>query len=142
MMARNLVLMALVAFCTLLFVPAANAWQIERAELVAAKVWHDPCAGRLQLHVSWEPVADAVWAESWPDECRIAIAPDWRIWGWPYICATVIHEYGHLAGYSDPRNARDPSHSDNPRSVMYAFVHPDRRCRDRGRDYLKGVTHE
>lgn len=48
--------------------------------------------------------------------CRVKIAPhpDF-MWAWPYTCAVVIHEYGHLAGHD---------HSDDPTSIMYSGTLP------------------
>jgi hypothetical protein len=43
---------------------------------------------------------------------------------WPTFCSTMVHEYGHLAGFRDPRNTEDPAHSINPYSVMYATEPP------------------
>jgi hypothetical protein len=58
-----------------------------------------------------------------------------------WACTTIVHEVGHLAGYTDPVGAlivdangdpvlddfsgeplRDPRHSPNPRSVMYPYL--------------------
>jgi hypothetical protein len=45
---------------------------------------------------------------------------------WPRNRArcVVIHEYGHLRGYTDPSNTADPTHSDNPNSIMYSVLEP------------------
>jgi hypothetical protein len=45
-----------------------------------------------------------------PADCRIDFAPVVRTWTPAYVCATVIHEYGHL-GYM--------WHTDDPNSIMY-----------------------
>lgn len=60
--------------------------------------------------------------EAWADEnlCVIAINPNWKIYTAAKRCHVIVHEWGHLAGFSDPSNVKDPLHSSNPRSVMYA----------------------
>jgi hypothetical protein len=47
-----------------------------------------------------------------------------------------MHEYGHLAGYTDPLNPSDPSHSHDPDDIMFPFEHPDARCDDYGSAFL------
>ena len=34
----------------------------------------------------------------------------------------IAHEYGHLAEFKDSTNRTDPTHSDNPRSIMYPVL--------------------
>jgi hypothetical protein len=59
-----------------------------------------------------------------------------RAWRWRELCPALLHEYGHLAGYRDPLNPSDPAHSHNPRSIMWAYAHYDRRCDHRGAQEL------
>jgi hypothetical protein len=44
----------------------------------------------------------------------------------------LIHEYGHLAGYSNPANAADPAHSQDPTDIMWPYLQYDARCDDHG----------
>ena len=44
----------------------------------------------------------------------------------------MLHEYGHLAGYRDPLNPSDPTHSHDPDDIMWPFEHYDHRCDDYG----------
>ena len=37
----------------------------------------------------------------------------------------IGHEYGHLRGFRDESNTADPTHSDNPRSIMYFKLTPE-----------------
>jgi hypothetical protein len=139
------------ALLAVLATPAHAGWRIDRAKLIAQIVWHNPCASG--VHVTWQAIpgddGDGLAAAS-PDLCQIIVA---RHAPWPVFCTTMIHEYGHLAGFRDPANTLDPEHSTNPRSVMYAnhvfaraSIHKhgrtviawdtDRRCDHRGRDFL------
>jgi hypothetical protein len=34
----------------------------------------------------------------------------------------IVHEYGHLRGFRDESNTDDPSHSDNPNSIMWPVL--------------------
>ena len=132
--AQRTALTATTLFCVLALSGAARAdWKLDRAKAVAAKAWQDPCAGAVSVEVA--PQAGADWlASTLPAQCRITLA---RELGWRTLCPVLLHEYGHLAGYTDPRNPLDPHHSANPRSIMWPFAHADRRCSRRGRPYLR-----
>lgn len=119
-------------------------WRIDRAQQIAAVVWHHPCNDRVTVGVG--PLeGEDVHALAYIDECRITLASAYQ-WSWDKTCFTMLHEYGHLAGYRDPSNVADPMHSLNPASVMYtepvATVHYfgdeqyDPRCDQRGRTFL------
>jgi hypothetical protein len=69
-------------------------WQLDRARVIAAKVWNDPCGGQVKML------------------------------------------YGHLAGYRDPDNPSDPTHSHDPNDIMSPFVHAYARCDDYGTVFL------
>lgn len=119
--------------------PAQAGWRIDRAKAIAAKVWQNPCHGKVTIR--WAPLAEGA-ASASVALCRITFDDRYRL-DWPPFCTLMIHEYGHLAGVA---------HSPNPRSVMFAtsfftawfdergrevWEGVDRRCRNRGRDYLR-----
>jgi hypothetical protein len=146
-----------VALCLALGVsPARGGWRIQRAQAIAAQVWHHPCDDHVTI--TWgDLVTPGAVAESYIGECRIVFSPAPTTW--VEFCTTMIHEYGHLAGYRDWTNTADPLHSSNPHSVMaqntvtdattgiavahgrrrrrtYLYVGFDKRCADHGRTYL------
>jgi hypothetical protein len=147
-------IVALVA--AMLNVSTAHAgWKIDRAKAIAAKAWNDPCDGNVVLRWADQPHG-VHWGVMWTRgyDCEIGIS-NTRPLAWEEFCTTLLHEYGHLAGFRDPLNVGEEWHSRNPRSVMYAdnpivrdegtdehgvtrvYWHGvDRRCRDRGRPYL------
>jgi hypothetical protein len=131
----------LLAMAALLVVvtPAQAGWRLERAQGVAAKVWHDPCGGNVTVVWSEIPAADVALADT--ERCIVTFRTG-RPVRWLRFCTRMIHEYGHLAGYRDPRNLDDPHHSIDPASVMYATEDDshDARCEHRGRPYL-GLSH-
>lgn len=53
-----------------------------------------------------------------PDKIIIDKRPK-REWPREKAQCVMVHEYGHLAGFTDKSNKEDPSHSDNPKSIMY-----------------------
>jgi hypothetical protein len=118
--------------------PAHAGWKMDRAEEIADTVWRHPCNGNVP--VSWDDPARVFAAVdpyrppmAWtrPGDCTLHLNGPWIArWGipWSDLCPSVLHEYGHLAGMQ---------HSPNPRSVMYPVLHPDSRCRSRGRPYLE-----
>lgn len=134
---------ALVLAAALLIFPAtAHAgWRIDRAQQIAATVWHHPCDDR--VNVVWEPLPDDVTdlANAWiePGDCTVHIVINNGLhYTWQDVCLIMIHEYGHLAGYRDPGNVLDPIHSRNEHSVMYggSMREEDTRCARRGRAFL------
>ncbi len=133
--AQRTALIATTLTCVLAPSGAARAadWKLDRAKAVAAKAWNDPCAGDVQVAVA--PQAGADWlASTLPSQCRITLARELR---WNPLCPVLLHEYGHLAGYTDPGNPLDPHHSSDPDSIMWPFVHADARCARHGIPYLK-----
>lgn len=146
---------ALAALIVASLLPGAAyaGWRTDRAQTIAATVWHNPCDTSVTIRWAPQPRVGAL-AWSFPEACTIYLASD-RPQSWPELCTSMIHEYGHLAGYRDPANPTDPTHSANPGSVMRATtdyqlgqvtirgrtittvaVGADRRCHDRGRPYL------
>jgi hypothetical protein len=134
-----------ILFLFVLITPPAQAgWKIDRAKAIAAKVWHDPCNG--DVTISWGYTYDAV---AYAGNCAIVLDEDTTT-DFVSLCSTIIHEYGHLAGFTDPTNTEDPYHSSNPNSIMHqdtfsiidrsggypTYYNMDRRCRGRGRPYL------
>ena len=128
-------LWALLCFLSIVAPGVADAdWKIDRAKAVAAKAWNDPCPGRVE--VLYAPPLEPSWlASTVTASCRITLS-DRESWPWSQLCPVLVHEYGHLAGYRDPLNPADPYHSHDPDDIMYAFIHPDRRCADYGTPYL------
>jgi hypothetical protein len=132
-MARRTALATLLV--TLLGVGTARAdWQTERAQAIAAKLWRDPCGGVVTILHEAPPEPDwRAWA--FPAQCTIVLS-NAGAWRWEELCPVLMHEYGHLAGYHDPANAADPSHSHDPRDIMWPFEHYDARCDDHGAAFL------
>ena len=112
-------------------VSAASAdWQVERGQAIAAKVWNDPCAGQVTITYGVPPdPAWMGWAEPW--RCAVILSST-RRFTWMPLCSLLVHEYGHLAGYRDPANLADPTHSADPESIMFPFVRTNPDCRDYG----------
>ena len=134
--AQRTALSVLTLLSVLEYSSAARAdWKIDRAKAVAAKAWNDPCAGAVDVELG--PQAGADWiASTLPSQCRITLS-ERGPWPWGRLCPVLLHEYGHLAGYTDPTNPLDPHHSDNPNSIMWPFTHADARCAQRGLPYLR-----
>lgn len=131
------------------FLPAtANAgWKLNRAKAIAAIVWHHPCDDHVT--VGWadlsgvpvDSVDTAAAAAANVALCRVTFSVD-RSMTWDEFCTSMIHEYGHLAGYRDPLNIGDPYHSHSAWSVMFAngilgSLGGDPRCRQLGHVYLR-----
>ena len=81
--------------------------------------------------------AGADWlASTLPSQCRVTLSATQR-WSLGLLCSVLLHEYGHLAGYTNPGYPSDPHHSSNPDSIMWPFTHADARCRRRWVPYSK-----
>ena len=112
--------------------------KIGRAEHVWPRISRPELPLVRDKRVELGPQARADWlASTLPAQCRITLS-DAQRWPWGELCPVLLHEYGHLAGYRDPRNPLDPHHASNPNSIMWAFAHADARCARRGLPYLKG----
>jgi hypothetical protein len=110
-------------------------WQTDRAQAIAAKVWNDPCAGHVTLGYATPPSTD--WrAWTFTATCTILLSDQPPAWRWTELCPVLMHEYGHLAGYTDPLNPSDPTHSHDPDSIMWPYEHYDARCDGYGARYL------
>ena len=123
----------------LLWAPAARAdWQTDRAQAIAAKLWGNPCSGAVTLLHAAPP--DPSWrAWTFPDRCTVVLS-NTRPWAWVELCPVLMHEYGHLAGYTDPANPADPTHSHDPADIMWPVEHRDARCDSYGAAFLGAVT--
>src|SRR6059036_271771 len=85
-------------------------WKMDRAQLVAATVWQNPCAGQVQIVI--EPLADDAVANVHDDErppypvCRVHFnaTAGYVLDDWLNLCTYMEHEYGHLADFHDPLN--------------------------------------
>ena len=128
-------LWALLCFLSIVAPGVADAdWKIDRAKSVASKAWNDPCPGRVEI--LYAPPKQPSWlASTIKGYCRITLS-DQEPWPWSQLCPVMLHEYGHLAGYRDPENPADPFHSRDPDDIMFAFIHPDWRCKEYGTPYL------
>ncbi len=133
-MAQRIALITVV-LCTAMHVGTAQAdWQLDRAQTIAAKVWNDPCSGQVKILSAVPPQAG--WrAWTYPGLCTITLSNAWP-WYWDELCPVVVHEYGHLAGYRDPDNPADPTHSHDPNDIMSPFVHAYPKCDDYGTVFL------
>jgi hypothetical protein len=130
---RTIAALTLLGLCALPATASAG-WRLERAQAVAAKAWNDPCPGRVRIAFV-APPAPTWLAWSIPALCQVNLsnATHWR---WRLLCPSLLHEYGHLAGYRDPLNPSDPTHSHDPDDIMAPFIHWDARCADHGSTYL------
>jgi hypothetical protein len=120
---------------------AHAGWRIDRAEQIAAIVWHHPCGGHIPIQ--WDPTPSDIdpFAGGWiePGVCVIHLSTTAAPRQWEDVCTEILHEYGHLAGFRNPANVADPDHSLNEHSVMYGgpFREDDVRCVQRGRPFLQ-----
>jgi hypothetical protein len=111
-------------------VPSAGV-KVDAAMKVAGAKWGQPACG--QPHVVWSTpaayggVGPDMSPFAWADvaRCRIVFNQEQRIHTAVKFCHVLVHEWGHLDGYRDPRNAADPLHSSNPRSIMAADMRVD-----------------
>ena len=108
--------------------PAAQAHGqgiVDRAMKLAAHVWNNPCGGHVT--VDGQPLAGDELAFADPDECLV-VYDSGRAWSWPDFCTVMLHEYGHLAGYSHPVGVSlddgtiDHTHDPDPRSLMHPLL--------------------
>ena len=113
-------------------------WQTDRAQAMAAKLWDNPCGGQVTLW-SVAPPEPSWRAWTYPQQCTIALS-NTRPWKWTELCPVMLHEYGHLAGYTDPLNPSDPTHSHDPGDIMWPFEHYDARCDSYGAVFLGEAT--
>jgi hypothetical protein len=132
--AQRIALLATVFVATVGVGAARADWRTGRAQAIAAKAWDDPCAGRVTVSFAAPPQPG--WrAWTYPARCTVVLSDAGR-WPWAELCPALLHEYGHLAGYRDPENPADPTHSHDPRNIMWPFEHSDARCDDHGAAYL------
>ena len=137
---------------------------MDRATAIAAKVWNNPCDGNVALKWVDMPVGMAAYVNVWLDtgksDCTVNFNVNQRS-NWVEFCSTMIHEYGHVAGYRHPVGVRmangevDHFHSPDSNSIMFPYLFGDiaevrtpngkkmviyggfdKRCANRGRTYL------
>jgi hypothetical protein len=114
-----------------LLAPAAPASaqdsRIPAAEAIATHTWGPVCGGQAPTLLEgraedYEAVYSGLQAHlagfAIPRDCVIDLTP-WAHAAWWRLCATMLHEWGHLAGRG---------HSHNPRSIMWPTIHADARC--------------
>ena len=73
-------------------------------------------------------IAEAEWRTSDLDPevyDRCSITFDTSAISFAHFCATVVHEYGHLAGFHEERGPDGGLHSTNKRKVMYPVISDD-----------------
>jgi hypothetical protein len=86
-----------------------------RAAAVALTIWGSPTCGPVHHRAEWLPRRELGYATR---PCTIVVTR--RRLEWERYCATVVHEWGHLAGRR---------HSRDPRSIMFPRYHGEPRCR-------------
>lgn len=100
---------------------------LPKAQAVAEDYWSaDACDGQVRVELLTRAALKAIRgdeadAQALPDRCLIQITSgaDTTRTG---LCATMVHERGHLHGSRFPANVADPFHSPNPVSIMFAGV--------------------
>lgn len=141
-MFRPLIPICAAAFLLAAAAPAQAGWKLDRAQKIAERVWnYDYGCPNGIVDVAWGDPAEVAPSHiesnseplAWASQgvCVVYLnAPRTAKWGMPWeeLCPAMIHEYGHLAGRE---------HSTDPHSIMYPDIHADRRCRDRGRPYMR-----
>ena len=101
------------------------ALALARAATIAAIVW-GTVPGCHPVHQKFEALPRSALGEA-NSPCTILYNRR-RHYDWPHLCATTIHEWGHLVG----RN-----HVTNPSSIMFSHYHGDSRCRNNGKPYIQ-----
>lgn len=120
-MTRKIVLLATVIWLSLVSAVQAG-WMIDRAKVVAANAFPNGCVDVvIEFAVPADPMV-AAWTRPMIEPCRVWFRVEaYRYW--PVFCTTMVHEYGHLAGYG------------HGPGIMSAFLDKNfwPGCRDRGR---------
>lgn len=97
-------------------------WAVKMSLRIATREWQ-VCQHAGEPSIEWiystELLGEA--GHAWPANCRIAVnTASYPVhWVGPF-CDTVVHEYGHVAGYRDPLNVQDPAHSHQAGRIMSA----------------------
>ena len=87
--------------------------------IAAAAVAFGPIHGADDTHIKYRNLPGQTLGQVIkPDKIIIDKRPT-REWPREKAQCVIAHEYGHLAGYRDKSNKADPTHSDNPNSIMY-----------------------
>lgn len=130
---------------------AHAGWKTERSLAIATQVTEPTCGALVLAIIKPDPTLApgqiiAGWAEQ--GNCTIAVTPEVARGPFERLCSVVLHEAMHVRGYWHPVGApvydakgnvvaRDHSHSPHHKSIMSWYrERPDRRCRNRGRNFL------
>lgn len=107
--------------------PALRAALPAAVAIAEARWAPDPCDNRVRVVLMTRDAlavirgADDADAQALVDTCTIDIA--WAVTDTRTdLCATIVHERGHLHGVRFPDNIDDPFHSNDPRSIMFATI--------------------
>jgi hypothetical protein len=75
-----------------------------------------------QVHIKYHNLSGQTLGEAKPPSTIYIDKRPASQWPREKAQCVIAHEFGHLSGFSDPSNKADPSHSDNPNSIMYATL--------------------
>lgn len=105
------------------YTPHRPGWRIAQAERIADAMWGPAPCGQvtIQRH-AWIPsfLESHALAATDAENCIIYLRPNWKPAGWGDLCTVILHERGHIDGYTDPTNTADPAHSGDPNNLMAA----------------------
>ena len=87
--------------------PASHFNRTRAAQTIAAKVFPNTCP---KVTILRGQVGDDGTIAGVTGPCEITFASDKKRIEWPTFCTTMVHEYGHLAGFH---------HVEDTESVMY-----------------------
>lgn len=97
-------------------------WAVKMSLRIAGREWQvcqQPGAAAIDWLYEPDHVGEA--GSAWTGECRINVNTASYAMHYPGpFCDTVVHEYGHVAGYQDPVNVEDPAHSHHDGHLMSA----------------------
>lgn len=95
-------------------------WAVKMSLRIAARHWH-VCQGAAAIEWIYSTELLGEGGHAWPGDCRIAInTGSYPVHSVGPFCDTVVHEYGHVSGYQDPLNVKDPAHSHQAGHLMSA----------------------
>ncbi len=140
------ILGAIVCALTLAAPAGAQFNRVAAAKAVANRVWRSPCNGQVTTRrgvLDASVAANAYYSLGQPGQpytdCVVTFNAVLYAHGranYQAFCSTLLHEWGHLAGYRAPPGQEairadgtlDPFHSRDPRSVMFPILDLDPRC--------------
>ena len=115
----------IIVFLILLFVIGisaeanADTKRVQKAQAIAVEKWGNICDGQVKVYRA--ELEDGRIAEA--GDCEVRFQKNMVLY-WESFCTAMIHEYGHLFGYTPPAkyfNPANPNHSTDPRSVMFPY---------------------